>query len=166
MDATMRMAAGVVLMACCAMFGKALSAAQKRRMRFLEDALRGARALERLILIRKLPAAQALRECGFPPFQEAAGRMAENHLDPDAAWSLTETGESVRPAAPADREALSRLFAMLGTGDLAAQGEYLKEAQAAMTEQLEVARKRREETGKLYPTLGALTGLALAVLFY
>ena len=64
----------------------------------------------------------------------------------------------------ADRNALERVFAGLGSGGSQAQEALMNEAEAELSRLLDDARKKRREQHRLYTSLGALGGMALAIL--
>ena len=155
-----RLAAGVLIMAGCTLLGRGMARGQRRRVEWLEDGMRGLKTLERLMCDQRAGVGQALSESGWPPFQLAARAMEEDLASPQEAWRAVGEKEA------GDGKAFDRLFSRLGRGDLAAQRETLEECRVELLERLAAEKKRRDETARLYPALGALTGLAVAVLLY
>ena len=163
MDSTGRMAAGVAVMAGCAVLGWILARGLGRRAEFLENTLRAVKALERAVCLRRTELAGALAETGFSPFVQASEAMWNDMLSPEDAWRKAREGGN---GSEWEDAALDRLFAALGRGGMEDQKAALREAREALEEELARAKKQREETGKLYPALGALAGLAAAILLY
>lgn len=167
MDSAMRVGAACVMTAASAWGGKMLAGAQARRAETLKEALNGVRRLNVEMLERRMPLREALELCGGA--FEAAARRMEGGAPPGEAWSRTAAelharGGLLDSLQEGDMTALKRLFEGLGSGGVQAQRLVLNEA----AEELEClwgqARRKREEQGRLYASLGALGGLALALL--
>ena len=165
MDISLRLAAGVALMAGCTLFGRGMTYGIRKRIRFLEELIRGVQSLERSICLRRVPLAQAMAESGCTLLQEMGLLMKAHAISPQEAWQKLRAGQR-RESVGAEDEVLHRLFADLGQGDLAAQQDLLLDIRKNLEELLHRQKIRQQETGKLYPALGALTGMALAVLLY
>lgn len=167
MDAAMKMGAACVMTAASAWGGKLLAGAQQRRAEALYEAVCGVRRLSIEMLERRIPLKEALLAAGGL-FSAAAGEM-EGGAPPGEAWTraesaLTERGAMLDSLEESDRTALRRLFEGLGCGGLQAQRLVLSEAEEELARLHHQAQKRRAEQGKLYASLGALGGLALALL--
>lgn len=144
-----------------------LAGAQARRAEALRETVCGVRRLNIEMLERRMSLKDALERAGGA-FLAAAGAM-EGGAPPGEAWNrvekqLTERGGALDCMEEGDRTALRRLFEGLGCGGLQAQRLVLSEAEEELSRLYEQARKKREEQGKLYASLGALGGLALALL--
>jgi hypothetical protein len=116
---------------------------------------------------RRMPLRDALSRAGGV-FLEAAGEM-EGGAPPGEAWiraegRLTERGSVLDCIGECDKTAFRRLFDGLGAGGLQTQRLVLSEAEEELERLSEQARKKREEQGKLYASLGALGGLAMALI--
>ena len=119
------------------------------------------------MLERRLPLKDALSLSGGA--FSAAAREMEGGAPPGEAWkkaeqALTERGALLDSLEESDRTALRRLFEGLGSGGLQAQRLVLGEAEEELQRLYMQARRKREEQGKLYASLGALGGLALALM--
>jgi len=167
MEAAMKMGAACVMTAASAWGGKLLAGAQQRRAEALREAVNGVRRLNIEMLERRMPLKDALLAAdGLFSF---AAREMEGGAPPGEAWlraepALRERGAMLDCAEESDRTALRRLFEGLGGGGLQAQRLVLSEAEEELTRLHQRAQKRREEQGRLYASLGALGGLALALL--
>lgn len=168
MDAVIRLGAACVMTAASAWGGRMLAAAQGRRVTALRDILEGVRRLGVEMMDRRLPLQEALAGCGAGIFAETARHMAAGKPPKEAydasAQKLTERGGALDSLEEGDMAALGRLFAGLGEGGVAAQRLILDEAAEEVERLLAAARHKREEHGKLYTSLGALTGIALALM--
>ena len=141
-----------------AVWGWAAARGQRKAAEEAGEALRAVGALRRAMCERKRGLAQALTGTGYAPFAEAGRAMAEGGMDPAAAWEAVRGDMCPR--------CLDGLFQELGRGTMEDQRAALDEAEARLREERDRAKKRREETGRLYPALGALSGLAAAILLY
>lgn len=167
MEAAMRMGAACVMTAASAWGGRLLAGAQARRAEALKEAAGGVKRLRIEMLERRMPLREALLAAGGL-FSSAAGEM-EGGAPPGEAWrraekGLTERGGLLDSLEEGDRTALMRLFDGLGSGGLQAQRLVLTEAEEELERLQGQARRKREEQGKLYASLGGLGGLALALL--
>ncbi len=167
MNAMVRMGAACVMTAVSAWGGNLLAGAQTRRAETLKEALSGVRRLKIEMLEKRMPLREALL-CSGGAFEAAAGEM-EGGAPPGEAWKRAEErlimrGGLLDSIEECDRTALGRLFDGLGQGGLQAQRLVLSEAEEELERLQLQARKKREEQGKLYGSLGALGGLAFALL--
>ena len=123
--------------------------------------------LEIEMLERRMPLREALSLAGGA-FLAAAEEM-EGGAPPGEAWKRAEEGQTAR-GAPLDSleendlTALRRLFGRLGEGGLQTQRLALTEAAEELERLCAQARRRRDEQGRLYASLGGLGGLVLALL--
>lgn len=167
MDVAMRVGAACVMTAASAWGGRMLAGAQARRAEALKEALNGVKRLNVEMLERRMPLKEALELCGGA--FEAAARQMEGGAPPGEAWeraaeALRVRGELLDSLEEGDMTALKRLFSGLGCGGLQAQRLVLNEAAEELERLWGQARRKREEQGRLYASLGALGGLALALL--
>ncbi len=167
MDVTVRIGAACVMTASGAWGGKMLSGAQARRAKLLQEALTGVRRLNVEMIERRVALREALSACGG--LFEAVAREMEGGAPPGEAWrktseSLGARGEALDSLDPGDMTALNRLFGSLGEGGMQAQRMALIEAAEEIERLMGQARKKQEEQGRLYTSLGALGGLAMALL--
>ena len=168
MDIAVRLGAACVMTAASAWGGKMLAGAQARRVETLQRTLAGVRRLNVEMLERRTPVKEALLACGEAVFEETAGQM-EGGAPPGAAYAraeerLRERGGALDSLEEGDMAAFRRLFDGLGEGGVEAQRLVLNEAAEELERLAGQARKKKEEHVKLYASLGALSGLALALL--
>lgn len=167
MEMMVRIGAACVMTASGAWGGKMLAGAQERRARALHEAGEAVRRLKVEMLERNMPLKEALAVCGGL-FSSAAEEM-ESGSGPGCAYEqamdrLSARGGSLDCLTEADRTALRRLFSGLGEGGAQAQRLLLEDAQEELERLEKQAVRKREEQGKLYGSLGALSGIALALI--
>lgn len=167
MESTVRIGAACVMTAASAWGGRLMAGAQARRAEALSEAVSGVKRLEIEMLERRMPLRDALSLAGGI-FLEAAGEM-EGGAPPGEAWiraegRLTERGSILDCIGECDKTALRRLFDGLGSGGLQTQRLVLSEAEEELERLGRQALKKSEEQGKLYASLGALSGLAMALI--
>lgn len=167
MNAAVRVGAACVMTAVSAWGGRLMAGAQSRRAEALKEAVGGVRRLNIEMLERRIPLKEALSLSGGA--FSAAAREMEGGAPPGEAWkkaeeALIQRGEMLDSLEESDRTALGRLFEGLGCGGLQAQRLVLSEAEEELERLCGQARKKREEQGKLYGSLGALGGLAAALM--
>ena len=119
------------------------------------------------MLEKRMPLLDALSVCGGPFLMVA--REMEGGAPPGAAFDAAKEDMRARGGIldsleEGDMAALKRLFSGLGEGGLQAQRLVLNEAAEELERLTGQARAKREEQGRLYTSLGALTGLAAAML--
>ena len=168
MEMGVRLGAACLMTAASAWGGRMLAGAQARRTEALREMLGGVRRLQVDMLDRRLPLGEALKACGGALMAATAERMAEG-LAPEeacgeAAAGLRERGGPLDCLEEGDMAAVKRLFGGLGEGGLEKQRVLLKDTEEELERLLRQARRKREEQGKLYASLGALGGLAMALL--
>jgi hypothetical protein len=134
----------------------------------LADLSGAVHALSHRMLTQRMPLHEALAGCGFVPFDRVAENMAQG-ASPGDGWQmacvqLKPRGQMLDCMDEQDGAALNRLFSALGSGGAQAQRVLLDEAGESLARLAEGARKKRDEQGRLYATLGALAGMALAVM--
>ncbi len=168
MDGTIRLGAACALTVACGWGGRMLAAAQGRRAQALSGLHAGVKRLAAEMLERRLPLQEALSACGEELFAAVARGLAAGN-SPSAACAaamgaLGTRGQALDALDEGDVAALQRLFDRLGEGNVTVQRLLLEEAAEELQRLHGQARRRREEQGKLYASLGALTGLALALM--
>ena len=168
MDAAMRVGAACMMTAASAWGGRMLAGTQTRRMQALEEALHGVRRLQVEMLDRRLPVKEALAACPGALFA-AVSRAMEGGSPPGTAFgaaegSLSARGGPLDSLTGGDLAALRRLFSGLGENGVEPQRLRLHESAEELERLLGEARRKREEHGRLYTSLGALVGLAAALL--
>lgn len=167
METMIKIGAACMMTISGAWGGKMLASAQERRVRALREAGEGIRRLQVEMLERRTPLQEALSECGGL-FSEAA-RMMNEGSEPREAYRqamerLSARGEALDCLIGSDWTALKRLFSRLGEGGAQTQRLLVEDAQEEIRRLEAQAMKKREEQGKLYGSLGALGGIAAALL--
>lgn len=167
MEMMIRIGAACVMTASGALGGKMLAGAQERRARALHEAGEAVRRLRVEMLERNMPLKEALLSCGGL-FSEAAGVM-DRGSGPGEAYEqamekLGARGGPLDCLTADDRTALKRLFSGLGEGGSKAQRLLIEDAQEELMRLEKTAVRKREEQGRLYGSLGALSGIALALI--
>ena len=168
MDVVMRIGAACVMTAAGAWGGHLLSGAQVRRAQTLSDLLKRVRRLGVEMLERRMPLAEAMEACGGVLFDAAAGEMRKGRSPSEAygqaVAGLRERGGALDSLQEGDMAALGRLFEHLGAGGTQAHRLLLRDAEEELERLSVQARTRQQEYGRLYASLGALSGGALALL--
>ena len=167
MEIALKVGAACVMTAACAWGGRLLSLTQLRRVRTLEAALLGVRRLSVEMLEHRLPLGDALVACGGV-YAETARHM-EGGISPLQAYervkeSLRARGALLDSLEEGDMTALMRLFGGLGAGGMQKQRLLLSETEEELRRLIEQARRRQEQSGRLYTSLSALGGLAMALM--
>ena len=164
----LRVAASAALVASGALAGRSMAGSQRRRAEALHQLAGAVDALAHAMLARRLPLGDALSDPGCAAFGQAGRLVSAGHA-PEAAWRAAYAGLSARGGPldalrAEDARALATLFQGLGVGGAQAQRALLDEAGRTLAQLGEAAQKARDEQGRLYTTLGALTGMAAAVM--
>ena len=167
MDMAVRMGAACVMTAASAWGGRLMAGAQGRRAEALYEAVGGVKRLQIEMLERRTTLKEAL-SLARGAFSAAADEM-EGGAPPGEAWERAQRAQTARGAPldaleESDLTALTGLFARLGEGGLQTQRLALTEAEEELLRLHDQARRRRDEQGRLYASLGGLGGLALALM--
>jgi len=167
MDAGMRLAAALALTAACAGLGWSAAQRQTRRVKALEALRRAVSRLEEDMLEKRLPLGEALAASGHALFVRAA-RAGDGQPPGEAlraaARALSARGGQLDSLTPADMAAIDRLAGGLGRGSAERQRLLLAETAEELAALSANAEKLAAERNRLYVSLGALGGLALAVM--
>lgn len=148
--------------------GRAFAASAERRLRLLREMLDALRRLKIQIVNLLEPLDSALTQTGFPLFESVAAHLDAVGNAADA-WQAaigkaSKRGQCADCLARPEMEAMERLFERLGESGRADQEEGIRACIASLELACEEARRQSRETGRLYTSVGILTGLALAVL--
>jgi len=157
-----------VVVAGCTLCGKSFASAAERRCRLLFELLNALRLLRVGIVRYSEPLKNALRNSGSPLFARTAEAL-------DASESIFDAWQSVKMRSMAhgcecdclsakELSALDRLFERLGESGRLSQDENVCACIAAIELIHEEARAQASIYGRLYTSVGFLTGLAIAVL--
>ena len=152
----------------CTLCGQALSGAAERRRKMLEELLRALRTLRIQIFNLLEPLQTALTQTKYPLFAETARNLSRE-------GSVGETWRLVRKEAcmkgkyadcltACDIAALDRLFDQLGGSGLETQNEAISVCIMSVEELLSDSKKHCAQVGRLYTSIGFLTGLGAAIL--
>lgn len=109
----------------------------------------------------------ALRDPSFArcDYLTGACRRIQEGAEVERAWAAAVT-ESREPFTAEDRSQMTRLGEILGKSDLETQLSQLALLAERLEQQAGEARGQAQTQARLSTTLGALTGLALAILLY
>ncbi len=167
MEIALKVGAACVMTAACAWGGRLLALTQLRRVRTLEETLSGVRRLSVEMLEHRLPVQAALMACGGV-YAETARHM-KGGASPQQAYErarepLRMRGALLDSLEEGDMTALMRLFGGLGAGGVQKQRLLLSETEEELRRLIEQARRRQEQSGRLYTSLSALGGLAMALM--
>lgn len=164
----LRLVLAMVIVVGSTLCGKSIAHAAERRYRLLFRLLDALRLLRVRIVQSCVPLDDALLSSGISLFSRIAGEL-------DAADSVFDAWRSVKVRscrrggegdclATREIEALDRFFEQLGESGRAAQDEAIRACIAALELARDEAREQASSTGRLYTSIGFLTGLAIAVL--
>ena len=167
MNAGMKLAAALILTAACAALGWSAALKQTRRAKALRALCHAVSRLKEDMLEKRMPLRDALAASRHPLMTRAA-RESEA-CEPGealrmAAASLSMRGGELDSLTREDMAAIERLAGELGQGGAARQRLLLSETEEELCALASGAEKLAAERGRLYVSLGALGGLALAVL--
>lgn len=156
----LRLVCAGIIVACGAGIGLQLARKSAKRARFLRALIDALKLLSIRLMRGGLPLAEALAESACDLLRETGAQMRAQGLSAVEAFLKTNQDE----LNSAEREALKGLFASLGAFGRA---ETLAELEARISELSiyeERAREQAERAEKLYPPIGLLAALAIAVL--
>ena len=167
MNAGMKLALAMILTAACAGLGWSAALRQTRRARALTALRRAVIRLKEDMLEKRLPLREAMARSEHPLFTRASG--GAEGIEPDealreAAHALAARGGALDSLAREDMAALDRLAGGLGRGGADRQRLLLSETEEELSALENAAARLAAERNRLYVSLGALGGLALAVM--
>lgn len=164
----MRFVLALCVVTGCTLCGSAMAGAMRRRVRLLEELIRGLKVLRVHMIGMFEPVQSALKASGSAVL-EALGEQMTPGVSASEAWTRIRGAGCRRDGridalAPEDIRTLGELFDQLGESGRDQQEILLNSACAALDRQLEQVRKRTAEADRLYISLGALTGLMIALI--
>lgn len=164
----MRFVLALCVVAACTLCGNAMAAAARRRVRLLEALIQGLKRLRLHMISMFEPVRHALMASDCEILGAVGGNMAPG-LSAARAWAATRAaarrkGGALDALDPEDLRALDGMFDQLGESGRDQQDLLIGGACAALERQLEAARRRTAEADRLYVSLGALTGLMIALI--
>lgn len=166
---TLRIVAACVLTACCGLAGRSLAASCFRRAQTLQSLGEAVEILKVHMLDRLAPLGEALKATGHPALLQIAQVMGEQGGGANAAWQslkghLTSRGQLFDSLSSEDVAELDALMGGLGLSGASQQRVLLDASHKSFNRLTEAARKKAQEQGKLYTSLGLLAGLSLAII--
>ena len=164
----LRVVLAAVVVVCCGLCGRSMAWSAARRQRLTGEILNGLRMLRVQIVSMLEPLDRALRQTGLALFVMTADALSEAGAASEA-WKTVCAKECRRGGAAdcleqGEREALDKLFGRLGESGRSAQDTAIHACITAMEQFHSEACERAATTGRLYGSVGFLTGLAIAVL--
>ncbi len=164
----MRWVLALCVVAGCTLSGCAMAGAARRRVRLLEALIEGVRRMRPHMIGMFEPVKRALEASGCPILEAVGGGM-DPGVTASAAWARARKAEGRRGGgidalSAEDLEILDGLFEQLGETGRDQQELLLNGVCAALQRNLEDARRRVGEADRLYISLGALTGLMIALI--
>lgn len=159
---------GIVLVAAtCLLIGNRRTATLRERVRIWEQSARLATMLDSRIRYTAQPIPPLLKELYRTSDLSALGflpRLADCPAAELASeWCRCVEGE-LTALSPPDRQLLAAFGGLLGRTDVCGQTAHCRAYAARFEERRAAAEKEFSEKGKLYPTMGLLGGLGVAVL--
>lgn len=164
----MRFVLALCVVVGCALCGSAMAGATRRRVRLLESLHQGVRLLRHHMIGMRQPIQLALSGTSCDVLT-ALGEAMRPGMRASEAWAEFSKKERRRGGkldalTREDMAILDALFDQLGESGWAQQELLLGNACSALERNLEQARQRNAETDRLYVSLGALTGLMIALI--
>jgi len=164
----MRFVLALCVVAACTLCGNAMSGASRRRVKLLEGLIGGMKLLKLHMISMFEPVRQALMASGCDLFEAVGKRMAPGISAAQAWEEVSKTairkGGMLDALDPDDLRALDRVFEQLGESGRDQQELLISSACSTLESRLETARRHTRETDRLYVSLGALTGLMIALI--
>lgn len=163
-----RIALAVCVVLGCALCGRALADAARRRANALKGIAEGLRVLKIHMTGMLEPVQCALRSAKCPLFALVADNMGDGRSAGEA-WQAARA-PAMRRGGPAealtasDARVLDALFDRLGQSGRAEQSALLAGAIRDVEALWDEAAKRAAETGRLYTALGFLIGMMIALI--
>lgn len=164
----MRFVLALCVIVGCTLCGSALAGVLRRRVKALESIAQGLKLLRLHMISMFEPLQQALKASGNAVL-EALGEQMTPGVSAAEAWTEVKRAECRRGGridalSSEDLRTLDALFDQLGESGRDQQDVLLNGARAALDRNLEAARARMAESDRLYVSLGALTGLMIALI--
>ncbi len=164
----MRFVLALCVVAGCTLCGSAMAGAARRRVMLLDALIQGIRRMRPHMIGMFEPVKRALEASGCPILEAVGGGMGPG-VTASAAWLGVRKAEGRRGGGidaltPEDIDILNGLFDRLGESGRDQQELLLSGVCAALQRNLEAARRRVGEADRLYISLGALTGLMIALI--
>lgn len=164
----MRFVLALCVVIACTLCGNALAGAARRRVRVLESLFQGLKLLRLHMISMFEPVQQALKASGCG-ILEAVGREMAPGVSASQAWISVggvqrRKGGMLDALSPEDIAGLDEMFEQLGESGRDQQDILIGNACAALSRSLKTARDRTAEADRLYTSLGALTGLMIALI--
>lgn len=157
----------LLLVAACLLLGSKQTASLRERVKIWEQASRLAGMLETRIAYSTRPIPQLLNELYRTDNLTALLFLPELcHCAPEKMAECWQTSveKNLTVLSPPDRELLAAFGVPLGRTDTAGQIAHCRAYAARFEERRTAAAADLSEKGRLYPLLGLLAGLALALL--
>lgn len=164
----LKLALAAVVILCCALAGRAVAAGSLRRSRALRQIMDGLQLLRIHMLDRSLPLPLALGQVQEPLMQAMAGAVEGKTCA--AAWQETQArlckkGAALDCLTGGDCLVMQNFFSTLGRGGREEQKRLFETALRELGRLEEEATLQGQRQNRLYTSLGALAGAAVAVGF-
>lgn len=163
-----RIALAICVVLGCALCGRALADAARRRANTLRALSEGVKVLRIHVTGMLEPVRCALAAANCPLLSMVSGAMDDGRSAGEA-WrsvrrAVMKRGGPGDALTEKDARVLDVLFDRLGQTGREEQGALIGAAQEQLETLLDAAVKRAAEAGRLYTSLGMLTGLMLALI--
>lgn len=166
----MRFALALCVVVGCALCGATMTGARRRRIRLLESLVKGIRLLRVNMIVMLEPVQHALKASGSGALEAVSAAMARNPgVSAAEAWkdvcqSKRRRGGEIDALSQEDVLALDKLFEQLGESGREQQDILLNATCEKLGQNLEAAKRQAAEADRLYISLGAMTGLMIALI--
>ena len=154
-----------LIVLCCSLEGFSLSAKLSARVRMLEETLSLIQTIRRELILTHASCTRILEQIKGKkdsPFIQAVCQLCKQYPFPQA-WRQT-AAESLTLLTEEQREVASSIGTILGNGDLRSQEEALQQCEKLLEAFIKSEKENTRTHGKLYGSLGILTGLMAAVI--
>lgn len=159
----------VLVVVCCSLCGGVLASRIRGRCRALGRSQLFLHLLSERLQYTLTPLGELFEQLSSEPLLEGldfipacSRKMAQNVPFPKA--FMESVREAGCPLNREDRALLSELTSFLGAADVDSQMEGLRLVKANLAQQAQIAREDSDKRGKLYASLGVLSGVALAIM--
>lgn len=160
--------AAVAVTIAAVMCGHSMAQGAQRRLHTILELLDGLRRLRIQVVEQLEPLSRALAQSGSPILSAVSEFLSET-VGAHAAWQMLCQKERARGGkldglTARELEPLDRMFERLGASGRNDQAQIIETCHAALEDSRLEAQERAAQAARLYPTVGGLLGLMLAVL--
>lgn len=156
----------IVIFLACTATGRSISNARRRRYELISEILAAMRVLRLRMLNSLEPLGILMRKSDSPLFRELGNDLWEGSSLADC-WQKKRSSERQNMLScltTDDLLVLDSFFQNLGSSGLDEQNHLFAQVIEALEEKQILAKKRYQETSRLYTALGSMVGIAICIL--